>query len=108
MARHFAAASVALARSPTMKSHCAIFRASVILAIAALASMLTHQAAAQNVNGRVAAVTLYRGQAQVTRAIPIDGDARSFEVIVGELPEQIVQDSLFAEGGESVEIRAVR
>jgi len=86
----------------------AVSRACIIFILAAVASMLTHDATAQTVNGRVAAVTLYRGQAQVTRAIPVDGDARSFEVIVGDLPEQIVQDSLFAEGGESVEIRAVR
>jgi hypothetical protein len=63
---------------------------------------------AENINGRVTAVTLYRGQAQVTRAIPIDGEAGSMEVVVGNLPEQVVPNSLFAEGGDAVEIRAVR
>ena len=86
----------------------ASFRASFLFASFAIALMLAAQTAAQAVNGRVAAVTLYRGQAQVTRAIPVEGEARSLEVVVGELPEQIVPDSLFAEGGESVEIRAVR
>jgi uncharacterized protein (TIGR02231 family) len=63
---------------------------------------------AETIDGRVAAVTLYRGQAQVTRAIPIDGEAGSVEVVVGNLPEQVVPGSLFAEAGDAVEIRAVR
>lgn len=58
--------------------------------------------------GRVSEVTLYRGQAQITRLIPVEGAAGSLELVVGELPEQIVPDSLFAEGGQEVEIRAVR
>lgn len=60
------------------------------------------------IEGRVSDVTLYRGQAQVTRRVPVDGEAGSMELVVGALPEQIVPDSLFAEGGEDVEIRAVR
>ena len=63
---------------------------------------------AESVGGRVTNVTLYRGQALITRAIPIEGDGGSMEVVVGDLPEQIVPNSLFAEGGEAVEIRAVR
>ena len=58
--------------------------------------------------GRVTEVTLYRGQAQVTRTVPIEGNAGSVEIVVGKLPEQIVPNSLFAEGGDAVEIRAVR
>jgi hypothetical protein len=80
----------------------------IILGVVTL-SVLSHgNSLAQEVNGRVSAVTLYRGQAQVTRVIPLEGDPRGFEVVVGELPEQIVPDSVFAEGGEAVEIRAVR
>ena len=81
------------------------------LVIAVLASLLfqyTDASAAESVGGRVTAVTLYRGQALVTRAIPVEGDGGSMEVVVGNLPEQIVPNSLFAEGGEAVEIRAVR
>jgi hypothetical protein len=58
--------------------------------------------------GRVSQVTLYRGQAQVTRTVRVEGKAGGLEIVVGKLPEQIVPDSLFAEGGEAVEIRAVR
>ena len=64
--------------------------------------------AAAPVEGRVSAVTLYRGQAQVTRTVPIEGAAGRLEVVVSKLPEQIVPNSLFAEGGDGVEIRAVR
>jgi hypothetical protein len=64
--------------------------------------------AAETIDGRVANVTLYRGQAQVTRAVPIEGDAGSMEIVVGNLPEQVVPGSLFAEGSDAVEIRAVR
>lgn len=64
--------------------------------------------AANPVEGRVSAVTLYRGQAQVTREVPIEGAAGRLEVVVSKLPEQIVPNSLFAEGGDGVEIRAVR
>jgi uncharacterized protein (TIGR02231 family) len=52
-------------------------------------------------------VTLYRGQAMVTRSIPIEGAKGSKELVV-DLPEQVVADSLFAEGGECVEVRAVQ
>ena len=60
------------------------------------------------VNGEVTAVTLYRGQAQITREIDVTGEDGNIEVVVENLPEQTVPESLFAEGGERVEIRAVR
>jgi len=59
-------------------------------------------------SSRVTDVTLYRGQAMVTRTIPVEGPAGAAEIVVGDLPEQIVPDSLFAEGNGELEIRAVR
>ena len=64
--------------------------------------------AAESVQGRVTHITLYRGQAQVTRSVPVEGAAGRLEVVVSNLPEQIVPNSLFAEGGEAIEVRAVR
>ncbi|RIK84463.1 MAG: hypothetical protein DCC67_04975, partial [Planctomycetota bacterium] len=64
--------------------------------------------AAEPITGKVTHVTLYRGQAQVTRLAAIDGAAGRLEVVVSNLPEQIVPNSLFAEGDDNVEIRAVR
>ena len=65
-------------------------------------------AADENVSGSVTDVTLYDGQALVTRSISVDGPQGSVEVVVGDLPEQILPESLFAEGTEQIEIRAVR
>lgn len=78
-------------------------------AVVALGAVLVASAArAQGVAGRIQSVTLYRGQALVARAVPVEGPAGPLEVVVNGLPEQVVPDSLFAEGGASVEVRAVR
>jgi len=71
----------------------------------ALSTSPLHAAATE---GRVTEVPLYRGQAQVTRTVPVEGAAGRVEIVVGNLPEQIVPNSLFAEGGDAVEVRAVR
>ncbi|HYO25766.1 MAG TPA: mucoidy inhibitor MuiA family protein [Lacipirellulaceae bacterium] len=82
------------------------------LALAALVWIAVGAVAARVValeaNGRVTHVTLYRGQAQVTRTIPIEGAAGAAELVIGNLPEQVVPDSLFAEGGDAIDVRAVR
>jgi hypothetical protein len=83
-----------------------LVRFTIVLAVCFFQVCAT--AAAENIDGRVTAVTLYRGQAQITRTVPIDGEVGSMEIVVGSLPEQVVPNSLFAEGGDSVEIRAVR
>jgi len=57
---------------------------------------------------RVTAVTLYRSQALVTRTIEIDGAAGAKEFVVENLPENIEVTSLFAEGEEGIEVRAVQ
>lgn len=58
--------------------------------------------------GRIESVTLYRGQALVTRTIPVEGPAGEVERVVGDLPEGVVPDSLFAEAPAGVVVRAVR
>jgi uncharacterized protein (TIGR02231 family) len=65
-------------------------------------------AAADSTSGRVSHVTLYRSQAMVGRTIPLEGPKGGREIVVGDLPEQVVPESLFAEGSEGVEVRAVR
>jgi hypothetical protein len=77
-----------------------------LLGLAACAGVMA--ADAPSVTGRIEGVTLYRGQALVTRSVPVEGAAGAMEVVVGNLPEQIVPDSLFAEGGAEIEVRAVR
>ena len=65
-------------------------------------------AAPKSVTGEVTHVTLYRGQAMVTRTIPLEGSRGSHELVVTGLPVNVLAGSLFAEGGENVEVRAVR
>jgi hypothetical protein len=87
------------------------FRTKVVLAalsVAYLAADYRLARAADSVDGRVVDVTLYRGQAQVTRVVPVDGAAGRMEIVVGNLPEQVVAESLFAEGSDAIEVRAVR
>jgi len=65
-------------------------------------------AGAGALQGKVQTVTLYRGQALVTRLVSVDAKQGATEIVVSGLPENIVHDSLFAEAGDGVEIRAVR
>lgn len=63
--------------------------------------------------GRLDSVTVYRGQALVSRVIDLDGAPGLREIVVTDLPERIIAASLFAEaigegGGGGAEIRSVR
>jgi uncharacterized protein (TIGR02231 family) len=62
----------------------------------------------QSVTGKVESVVLYRGQAMITRSVPVTGPAGMIELVVGEMPKAVMPDSLFAEGSEDIEVRAVR
>ena len=79
-----------------------------ILASIMLTMTNAANAAPKTTPGKVVDVTLYRGQAMVTREIALGGNAGPMEIVVTGLPEHIVSDSLFAEGSETVEVRAVR
>jgi len=80
------------------------------VAVAGLAGLLCGALDAQpiEVPGQVGKVTVYRGQALVTRLIPAQLPDGLSEVVVPDLPEQIVPDSLFATAVAPVEVRAVR
>jgi uncharacterized protein (TIGR02231 family) len=64
--------------------------------------------AAEPPANRVTRVTLYQGQALVTRSVPVEGAKGAREIVVPNLPEQVIPPSLYAEGSEGVEVRAVR
>lgn len=66
------------------------------------------QETSESVTGKVTRVTMYRGQALVTREIPIGGAKGAQEWVVTGLPLTIQEGSLYAESSEEVEIRAVR
>jgi len=57
---------------------------------------------------KVTEVTLYRSQALVTRTVEVTGEAGATEIVVSDLPENIDPSTMFAEGDEGVEVRAVR
>lgn len=57
--------------------------------------------------GTIEAVTVYRGQALVTRVVSVPGPAGLREVVVGELPEQILPGSIYAETAEALDVRSV-
>lgn len=58
--------------------------------------------------GKVTEVTVYRGQAQVVREVKLEGKAGPVELVVTDLPQYVVGDSLFAESTGAVDVRAVR
>ncbi|HUS57181.1 MAG TPA: mucoidy inhibitor MuiA family protein [Planctomycetota bacterium] len=80
----------------------------VLAAVAAVACLATGAFAGEMVKGKIEAVTLYRGQALVTRLVSVNAPAGASQVVVGELPEQIVSDSLYARSEDGVQVRAVR
>ena len=69
---------------------------------------LLSQAAFAQVKGKIAEVTVYRGQAMVAREVSFDAKAGPQEVVVSELPEMVASESLYATGSATLAIRAVR
>jgi hypothetical protein len=58
--------------------------------------------------GRIDAVTVYRGQAMVTRAIDVGaGELGLREIVVTDLPSRVLPTSLFAESDPGVQVRSV-
>ncbi len=79
-----------------------VFVLALLLPTAALSG------AAVPAESKVEAVTVYRGQALVTRAVKLPGQAGELELVVSDLPAQIVGSSLSASGADGVRIRSVR
>ena len=78
-------------------------RFAVVATAAALMTPATSHgapAAPESVPGRVTHVTLYRGQAMVTRTIPVPGAKGGKELVVGDLP-----DLVCAVNGEAVRVQ---
>jgi len=57
--------------------------------------------------GKLDAVTVYRGQALVTRVVDVPPPAGLREIIVTDLPSWVVPGSLYAESANGVEVRSV-
>lgn len=81
-----------------------------ILALLLVCSVVAGGAIAAPVEqkGKIESVTVYRGQALVTRVLELDGRQGPMELVVTELPARVMPESLYASGSEGVMIRAVR
>jgi len=62
----------------------------------------------QTTTGTISKVTVYRGQALVTRTIDADLPAGTSELIITDLPEKIVPESLYAQTSGDVKVLSVR
>ncbi|MGD8786834.1 MAG: mucoidy inhibitor MuiA family protein, partial [Phycisphaerales bacterium] len=58
--------------------------------------------------GTISKVTVYRGQALVTRKIDIDLPAGASELIVKGLPARIVSESIYAQTSDNIKVLSVR
>lgn len=79
------------------------------LFIVVAAAVVSPLAVAQSLEtpGKLDAVTVYRGQALVTRLVALTGPAGLREVVVTQLPEHVVPGSIHAETTDGVEVRSV-
>ncbi len=75
------------------------------LLIAALAGTAFGQT---ETKGTIDAVTVYRGQAVVTRVIDVGTGAGLKEIVVTDLPPAILAESLYAEADTGIDVRSVR
>lgn len=80
------------------------------LAACSLAASVAWVAHAQpaSARGKIESVTVYRGQALVTRALELTQAAGLAEVVVTDLPPRVLAGSLYAEGGSGVQVRSVQ
>jgi uncharacterized protein (TIGR02231 family) len=62
----------------------------------------------QTITGAISKVTVYRGQAMVTRTLNVDLPAGTSEIIVTDLPAKIVPESLYAQTSGDVKVLSVR
>ena len=83
-------------------------RALLVMAIAGLFADAAYGANEVEAKGTVDAVTLYRGQALVTRIVSFDAPAGAVQLVVKDLPEAVLAHSLYANADKGVQVRAVR
>jgi len=81
-----------------------------LASVLVISSCLIFEAHAQHIEakGSIEAVTVYRGQALVSRVIDVKALGGPVDLVVTDLPAHVVPDSLYASGGEDIRIRAVR
>ena len=88
-----------------MKNHTQIITPVIVL-IALLASVAF--ADVPTTTGAISKVTVYRGQALVTRTVSIDLPPGTSEFIVKDLPAMIVPESIYAQTSDDTKVLSVR
>lgn len=88
-----------------MKNQTQIFTLAIVV-IAFLASVAF--ADVPTTTGAISKVTVYRGQALVTRTISIDLPPGASELIVKDLPAMIVPESIYAQTSDNIKVLSVR
>ena len=88
-----------------MKNHTQIITPSIVL-IAILTSIAF--ADVPTTTGTISKVTVYRGQALVTRALSVDLPPGTSELIVKDLPARIVPESIYAQTSDNTKVLSVR
>ena len=88
-----------------MKNQTQIFTLAIVV-IALLCSVAF--ADSPTTTGTISKVTVYRGQALVTRSISIDLPSGASELIVKGLPAMIVPESIYAQTSDNVKVLSVR
>jgi uncharacterized protein (TIGR02231 family) len=58
--------------------------------------------------GTISKVTVYRGQALVTRTVSVDLPPGAMELVVKDLPAMIVPESIFAQTSDDIKVLSVR
>jgi len=66
------------------------------------------QGAPVEAKGDIESVTLYRGQALVTRAVVLNAPVGAVQLVVTDLPERVQAESLYASAEKGAQVRAVR
>ena len=65
-------------------------------------------AAPRPATSRIVAVTVYQGQALVTREVSVPEGAGTIELVVTPLPPQTVENSLYTEGADGLRVLSTR
>ncbi len=79
----------------------------IVIAIAMMVSQVLF-AAPVSVTGTITKVTVYRGQALVSRTIDAELPRGTSELIVGNLPPNIIPESIYAQTSGGVKVLSVR
>ena len=84
-------------------THTFVLAVALIILTASVAS-----AEAPTTTGTISKVTVYRGQALVTRTVSVDLPPGASELIVKNLPAMIVPESIYAQTSDDTKVLSVR